>query len=277
MLKGTRGTRLSDEANFSAEQSVRAVNPIVEAERQTVYSRLVIVRREAGEKFLHHVGPPVAIRVFGVKNVRRGANENAFAPRKDAGWKWKIIEEQRGVVVAAITVPVFEKLHGPSRLPLSVDAHWIVAHFHDPQFPIRAPIDGDRVNDERFSRDEIDRELRRDSHRIQRCLRRKRPQRFSVFLFCGKPARQQIVNSLDDSIFAAHGESRGTVVIPKRILRLVSAFGENAPRRDVARHVIGIAVHPQARIIELALQPPLVVHDHFAREEDHREIVAKNP
>src|SRR4051812_43237482 len=45
-----------DAANHSAQQSIRAVNPIIQSDAKTVQPRLVIFRREAAENLLHLVG-----------------------------------------------------------------------------------------------------------------------------------------------------------------------------------------------------------------------------
>ena len=68
-------------ANDTSAQTIRAVNPVVQTKAQAIDARLIISRVKAGKKLFHHVCAAVAVRVFRVENVRRGANKNAFAPR----------------------------------------------------------------------------------------------------------------------------------------------------------------------------------------------------
>src|SRR3954469_10559146 len=63
-----------------ADQSIRAVKPIIQSERKAVHPRLVIIRREAGKELLHLIRFAVAIGVPRKKNVRRGADQCAPFP-----------------------------------------------------------------------------------------------------------------------------------------------------------------------------------------------------
>src|SRR5262249_35969619 len=84
---GRRGARESLHAlDDAAGVAVGAVDPVVEAPRQTVDAMLLIAFDEAGEEDDLLVGFAVAVGVFGVENVRGAGNEHALAPRKDAGW-----------------------------------------------------------------------------------------------------------------------------------------------------------------------------------------------
>ena len=92
--------------NDSAEQAVRAVDPVVEAERKAVHASLVVVGDEAGEEFFHHVCATVAVGIFGVNDVGRGADECAFSPCHHAGGKWKSVEKNSGLVETPVAVRV---------------------------------------------------------------------------------------------------------------------------------------------------------------------------
>ena len=93
-------------ADDSAEQTICAVNPIIQAEREAVDARLVVVGHEAGEEFFHHVGASVAIGVFGVNDVWRSADERPFFPRHHARWEREPVEKNGGLVETPVAVRV---------------------------------------------------------------------------------------------------------------------------------------------------------------------------
>ena len=76
---------------------------------------------------------------------------------------------------------------------------------------------------------------------------------------------------------SAGGERGRAVVVDHRAAALVAAFLQDALGRDVARGVVGVGVDPQARAVELLLQPQRVIDDDLAGQEDHRQRVAERP
>ena len=111
---------VSDSMDGASDQPVCAVNPVVESEAQTVDARLIILRCETSEQFFHRVGLAITICVFGINDVRRGADEHALVPRGDAGGEGEVIEEHRGLVVFAVAVHIFQNFHA-SALPVAAD------------------------------------------------------------------------------------------------------------------------------------------------------------
>src|SRR5438552_12400161 len=99
-------TRLTP--NNAAQQTIRAVNPIVQPEAQAVHPRLVVSRGKAREELFDHVGVTVAVGIFRIQDIRRSANQRAFAPGRHAGGEREIIQEYGCFVVDAIALGIFE-------------------------------------------------------------------------------------------------------------------------------------------------------------------------
>ena len=55
-------------------------------------------------------------------------------------------------IIAPVVICIFQKFNASARLPFAIHSHREVAHFYDPQFSIRAPIDCDWTYDQRFGR-----------------------------------------------------------------------------------------------------------------------------
>ena len=69
----------------------------------------------------------------------------------------------------------------------------------------------------------------------------------------------------------------GLFVVDLRKVRLVAALAEDAAGGDVARHVVGPRVEPEARPVELTLEPHGVVNHHLSGEKDHRQVGVEFP
>src|SRR5882724_649415 len=57
-----------------------AVDPAIEAPGEAIHLPLLIFRAKAGEEDFFHVRPAVAIRIFGIENVRRSAHKSPPLP-----------------------------------------------------------------------------------------------------------------------------------------------------------------------------------------------------
>jgi hypothetical protein len=60
--------------NNSTPQTICAVYPVVQPEAEAVDTRLVISGIESAEQFFDHIGAAIAIRVFSINDVGRGAD-----------------------------------------------------------------------------------------------------------------------------------------------------------------------------------------------------------
>lgn len=71
-------------ADAPAEESRCTVEPVVERRRETVHSRLVVVRREPGVEHASFVGLSVAVVISRQDDVWRRADEDRVAPDRHA-------------------------------------------------------------------------------------------------------------------------------------------------------------------------------------------------
>ena len=85
-----------------------AIDPIVESPPKAVHPELLVAFEEATEEGLPDIGFAVTIGVLEKENFRRGADKNSVAPRQDARGKLEVLREERGLVVAPISVGVFQ-------------------------------------------------------------------------------------------------------------------------------------------------------------------------
>ena len=178
-------------AHLAAEQPAAPVQPAVQPPGEAVQPRLKIMPRKARHIRPHDVGAPITIGILGVEQVRRGADERAFAPWHHAGRERNAVEEQRRLVVASVAIAVGENLDAttrreaarrlPDRLAILApdldrrfETAWVVIHLAHPQPPLRVPINGDRRFNQRFACDEFHDHLRLGADGAQGFLRRLR-------------------------------------------------------------------------------------------------------
>src|SRR5262245_38287043 len=89
-------------ADEAAAVAIGAVNPVVQAVLETVQAMLLVPFDEPGEERLAFVGFAITVGVLGVENLRRGGDQEAIAPREQAGGKIQVVEEDGGFVVSTI-------------------------------------------------------------------------------------------------------------------------------------------------------------------------------
>lgn len=85
------------------------------------------------------------------------------------------------------------------------------------------------------------------------------------------------MHRFDDEVFDRGRILRRMTVIDHREIRLVAAFAEDAPRGDIAGHVITVSNDPESLVINFPLEPQGIIDDNFTGQEDHGHIVAKAP
>ncbi len=69
----------------------------------------------------------------------------------------------------------------------------------------------------------------------------------------------------------------GPVIVPEGGLRLVPTLVEDASRRDVAGHVVGVGVDPESLGIELAFEPQGIVDHNLPTQEHHGHPIPEHP
>ncbi len=92
----------------AASIAVRDVQPVIEAPGKPVDAMLLVGTGEAGIPRFALVRFPVAIGVFGVKNFRRGSDEDALVPDLDPGWIAESIQECCCLIVATVAIRIRE-------------------------------------------------------------------------------------------------------------------------------------------------------------------------
>src|SRR5438876_6470811 len=84
---------LASRLNPPTAVAIGAVEPIVQAIIKTVEPMLLVAFAEAGEERFAIIGFAIAIRIFGEKNLGRGADDDSPAPRHDSGRKVQAIQK----------------------------------------------------------------------------------------------------------------------------------------------------------------------------------------
>src|SRR5207244_2808650 len=88
--------------NFSIAATVRAVNPVVEAPKQSIDAQLLVALGETREQHASFVRATVAVGVLEKQNVRRGGDEDAAIPRHHAAGKRAFVIEDSRALVASV-------------------------------------------------------------------------------------------------------------------------------------------------------------------------------
>ena len=145
-----------DRFHRAAAVAVGGVDPAVESPFETVEPMLLVARRESGEQHLPHVGPTVAIRVLGVKHVRRRGDERPLAPRHHAGGERRCFQETVAFSYRPSPSVSSRTFTTPPGLPVPIQAQRIVAHLHHPEPSIGAPLERDRIHHQRLRGHQLD-------------------------------------------------------------------------------------------------------------------------
>src|SRR5262249_31283612 len=139
----------------SATIAVGDIDPVVESPRQRVDAMLLVPLDEAGIEDNFLVRLAVAVGVLGVEDLGGGRHNDALAPRHDTGRETDFVEEDRRLVVLAVTFGAFEKLDASPGLALAVYTERIVAHLDDPELAVRTPGEADRILHQRLRHDQF--------------------------------------------------------------------------------------------------------------------------
>ena len=147
--------------DLAAKQAAGAVDPAVESVDQAVDAALIVVRGKAAEEFLDDVGSAVAVGIFGVQNIGRGADQHAacattVTPVGNGMSSRKTVR----LVVAAVAIAVGQHPYAAARLKISLAAGRIVVHLRDPQPPVGAEVDRHRDRSPAARGDQLDRHVR---------------------------------------------------------------------------------------------------------------------
>src|SRR5262245_37686559 len=145
--------------------TVGDVDPVVEPPHETIDPVLLVPLDEAGVKDFAAVGLAVAISVFGIENVGGGRDENSLSPGKDASGEADF-EKNRGFVVVAVAVDVFEKANLSGWFTRSRSQR-VVPHLDDPQFSVGPEGERNWVENERFGGHQLDFETGADTNGLQ--------------------------------------------------------------------------------------------------------------
>src|SRR5205823_7864205 len=76
-----------------------AVDPAIQAPRESIHLPLLVFRAETSEENFFHVGLAVAIGVFGIDDVRGRAYKSSPPPGHYSGGIGQMVEENRGLVI----------------------------------------------------------------------------------------------------------------------------------------------------------------------------------
>ena len=131
------------------------MHPVVQTPAKTVDSQLLIAFEKAREQCFANIGCPIVVCVFRVDDLRGRRDQHSLTPRHDASWKRNILKQHRGCLILAIAIFIFQISNSPTRLAVVVHARRIISHLRNPQLPIGAPVDCNRVNDEWFCNNQL--------------------------------------------------------------------------------------------------------------------------
>ena len=125
------------------------------------------------------VGLAVAVRVAAEPQVWRGADERAVAVQHQRAGQNDVIEEDRTLVHAAISVRIAEHDHRAFGLGFrrAVEVFHVARHLHDPEATVGGELQDRRVTDQRGLGDELDAVTRGDLEGAQRLFGGKRGRR----------------------------------------------------------------------------------------------------
>src|SRR5581483_4249734 len=134
-----------ERSNRAPAITVGAMQPVIQPVIESVGAVLLVAFAEPGEQGHVRVRVAVAVRVLRVKYFRRIADDHALAPRNQARGKRQSVKEHSGFVVMPITLRVLQKTDDAAGFTLAIQSQWIIAHFDDPKFSIRTPLERNRA------------------------------------------------------------------------------------------------------------------------------------
>ena len=136
-------------ANGSTASAVGRIDPVVESVFKSVDAVLLVPLIESGQNRLAQVRFAVAVGVFGVEYFRGGADQHPFSPDHDPVREIDLLQKDRRLVVASVAVGVLEILDDAARFAAPIDSQRIIAHLDNPEFAVRSPVKGNRIDHER--------------------------------------------------------------------------------------------------------------------------------
>ncbi len=204
------------------------------------------MRGKAGIELFDQVGFAISIGVFRVKDVGGGANQYAFAPGHHAGGKWYPIQKECGLIIMAGAISVLKEFYAATGLAFAIETGGVVVHFTHPQFAIRPKVNRHRIDHERLRRDQLDLQVRFGAKRCQRFPRAFGRWKLGFLCIEKKLLRHDLMHCGDDALLHFGTEAGRPIIVPKRFLRLISAFPEHTSGGDVARHIVGVSCDPEA-------------------------------
>ncbi len=137
------------------DRTGRTMDAVVQPPVQAVDAKLMVALKKSLKQCPPHVRPAVAVRVFCEQNDRCRCHQHTTAPGHDAGRERQPVEEDCGVVVTAVAIPIGQQSHAAAEFSLVVHPQRVVRHLRHPQRAVRPPVERHRVAHQRFAGDQL--------------------------------------------------------------------------------------------------------------------------
>ena len=168
------GLRVIGAADLASVERRRAVDLVVEPERQVVHSSLLVLGAEPGEDLAADVGDVVAVGVLEVPDVRRRRDEDASLPGRDTGGPHELVGHDVALVEPAVAVGVAKPAHGAQRVLAGPGLVRVVDHLGDVQITVLVERRRDRAVNQGFGGDRLEMETGDRLERLERLGRSQR-------------------------------------------------------------------------------------------------------
>ena len=262
-------------SNASRAIAVADVDPMIQPPLEPGRQVLSVSLLKSAEQDLLPVCLTIAIGVFGVDNVGHTDHQHTLFPGHDGVGIGQALEKERGLVVQAVPVQVFEETHAASRP--AVNPRGIVGHLHHPHLEIRSPGNVHGIHHQRLCRHQFRLHAGANPDGRQRLVLGDR-RRDGLARFGGIKGVGQLPQRLvGDAILAVRRKALGFAVENHGSVHFVTALGVDAPGGDIAGQVIGVGIDPEPIDVKLPLESNGIVHHHLSRQKHHGQVVSEGP
>ena len=154
--------------DVAAAVAVGTVEPAVESPAETIDEMLRIAGGETGEPCFTLIALAIAIRVFGIKNIRNAGDKDSAFPEGEPGRVLEAIEKERGLVINGVAIGILKDLDaavlqvgdfaltGFAIVGFFTGREGVVAHLHHPHSAACIPVHIHGILHQGFMRHEFD-------------------------------------------------------------------------------------------------------------------------
>src|SRR5882724_9470947 len=94
--------------DFPVASAVGAINPIINAPKQSVHAQLLVALTKASQQNPPFVGTSIAIIVFQEQDIGRSRDQHTAVPGQNSIWKGQLLSKDCHVLITPVTISILQ-------------------------------------------------------------------------------------------------------------------------------------------------------------------------